>query len=191
MPSFHFRGMTVKPNNQARPAMRFIAAARAGIGRISVLALATLALASCSSHAGIGRTALPAAFAPPASRPDFSSLAKRSAIERRILESECADPETEMSRIANAMTGLSTRPETVGQAFLDQGISPDGTRWFLHRNRDDPDVTYCGVALLGAGEGTRVSVAGVRSLDLAEAGIAVVYGDFFCECRRLSKSASR
>ena len=71
--------------------------------------------------------------------------------------------------------------------FLDKGTAPDGTRWFLHRNMDDPELTYCGIALVETGAVTNVSVTGVRWTDLPEAKAAVESGDFLCECKRLAR----
>ncbi len=80
-----------------------------------------------------------------------------------------------------------TQPATSGGVYLDKGSTPDGTKWFLHRALDNPETTYCGVALIGSGAKTNVSVTGIRSRDMGAARTAVQFGDFLCECKRLSK----
>ena len=104
-------------------------------------------------------------------------------IEERILGSICAISMVDVSGL-----GLMTRPETRGGVYLDSGTTVDGTRWFLHRNMDDPDITYCGVALVGVGTETNVSVTGVSYRNLPEAKAAVESGDFLCKCKRLAQS---
>lgn len=125
---------------------------------------------------------LPEFFSPPATSPWFTVSAARTVIEKRILDSKCASTSADVSGL-----GLMTRPETRGGVYLDSGTAPDGTRWFLHRNMDDPEVTYCGIALAGVGTGTNVSVTGVGYRNLPEVKAAVESGDFLCKCKRLAQ----
>jgi len=152
-------------------------------GTCLILACAAFATA-CSSLAGTRPDLLPEFFAPPATSPWFTVSAAPSIIEKRILGSECASSSTNTDVSG---LGLMTRPETRGGVYLDSGTTPDGTRWFLHRNMDDPDITYCGIALAGAAKGTNVSVTGIRYRDLPEAKAAVEFGDFLCECKRMAQ----
>ena len=138
--------------------------------------------AACSSLAGSRAGLLPEFFSPPATSPWFTVSAAPTVIEKRILRSKCASTSADMSGL-----DLMTRPETRGGVYLDSGTAPDGTRWFLHRNMDDPEITYCGIAMAGVGTGTNVSVTGVRYGDLSEARAAVEFGDFLCECKRLAQ----
>lgn len=150
-------------------------------GTCLIIACAAFA-AACSSPAGSRPGLLPEFFSPPATSPWFTVSAAPAVIEKRIVGSKCASTSTDMSGL-----GLMTRLETRGGVFLDSGTAPDGTRWFLHRNMDDPEITYCGIALAGVGTGTNVSVTGVRYGDLSEARAAVEFGDFLCECKRLAQ----
>jgi hypothetical protein len=138
--------------------------------------------AACSSIADSRPDVLPEYFSPPATSPWFTVSAARTAIEKRILASECASTSVDVSGL-----GLMTRPETRGGVYLDSGTTVDGTRWFLHRNMDDPDITYCGIALVGVGTKTNVSVTGVSYRNLPEAKAAVESGDFLCKCKRLAQ----
>lgn len=79
-----------------------------------------------------------------------------------------------------------TRPAAIDGVYLDGGRMPDGTKWFLHRAVDDPQITYCGIALIGSGDATNVSVTGVRSTDMEAAKAAVEFGDFLCTCKQLA-----
>jgi hypothetical protein len=121
-------------------------------------------------------------FASPATSPWFTVSAAPAIIEKRILNSKCASTSADVSGL-----GLMTRPETRGGVYLDSGTAPDGSRWFLHWNMDDPGVTYCGIALVGVGTGMNVSLTGVRWTDLPEAKAAVESGDFLCRCQRLAQ----
>ena len=123
---------------------------------------------------------LPEYFSLPDTSPWFTVSTAPTVIEKRILASKCASTSADVSGL-----GLMTRPETRGGVYLDSGTTPDGTRWFLHRNMDDPVVTYCGIALAGTGAATGVSLTGVRWSNLPEVKAAVESGDFLCECRRL------
>ena len=125
---------------------------------------------------------LPEYFSLPDTSPWFTVSTAPTVIEKRILASKCASTSADVSGL-----GLMTRPETRGGVFLDKGTAPDGTRWFLHRNMDDPDITYCGIALVGVGTETNVSVTGVGYRNLPEAKAAVESGDFLCKCKRLAQ----
>lgn len=130
--------------------------------------------------------ALPGVFAPPASAPDFSIPVEPSIIERRILATQCDGISEEMSLLAMD-SGLMTRPPTSAGVYIDKGNTPDGTKWFLHRAADDPETTYCGIAFIGSGQGTNISVTGLRSRDMEAARIAIESGDFLCRCKQLSE----
>jgi hypothetical protein len=167
---------------------------RAMPNRIHGRTLARLALPAClvaGLVAGCGTqpvaraAALPDDFSDPVHHPDFSSTTERASIEARLRRSRCGATSNDMTSLAFA--GLNTRPETIGGVILDTGSTPDGTRWFLHRDVDDRELTYCGVALAGVGTGTNVAVTGVRHGDLAQVQAALESGDFFCTCRQLSK----
>jgi hypothetical protein len=138
--------------------------------------------AACSSIAGSRPGVLPEYFSPPATSPWFTVSAAPTVVEKRILASKCSSTSADVSGL-----GLMTRPETRGGVYLDQGTAPDGTRWFLHRNMDDPNLTYCGIALVETGTVTGVSLTGVRWKDLPEAKAAVESGDFLCKCKRLAQ----
>lgn len=140
---------------------------------------------ACSSQARTTRSVLPDVFTPPASTPDFSLPVNSSAIERLILNSRCGSISEDLSQLSIA-SGLITRPATTGGVYLDKGRMPDGTKWFLHRAHDDPETTYCGIALIGLGKETNVSVTGVRFKDMDAAKAAVEFGDFLCRCKQLS-----
>lgn len=138
--------------------------------------------AACSSVADSRPGLLPEYFSPPATSPWFTVSAARTVIEKRILDSKCASTSADVSGL-----GLMTRPETRGGVYLDRGTAPGGTRWFLHRNMDDPEVTYCGIALAGVGTGTNISLTGVSYRNLPEVKAAVESGDFLCKCKRLAQ----
>jgi hypothetical protein len=140
---------------------------------------------ACATQPARERTALPYAFTDPARFPAFSSTAAPATIEARLRRSRCGKVDTNVSGLAFA--GLNTQPETGGGVILDAGRTPDGKSWFLHEAADDHDVTYCGVALVGAGTGTNVSVTGVRAADMEAIRAAVESGDFFCTCKELAR----
>lgn len=141
--------------------------------------------AACSSHIGTKRTAgLPDVFASPGEAPDFSLPSKPASIEKRILSSECGDTSPDISGLGS---GLMTRPARSDGLYLDKGRADDGTKWFLVRAKDDPDITYCGIAIAGGDEGTNVSVTNVRRTDMDLAKAAIESGDFLCRCKQLAK----
>ena len=123
---------------------------------------------------------LPEYFSLPDTSPWFTVSTAPTVIEKRILASKCASTSADVSGL-----GLMTRPETRGGVFLDKGTAHDGTRWFLHRNMDDPDVTLLRDRSGGNRGGDGVSLTGVRWSNLPEVKAAVESGDFLCECRRL------
>lgn len=155
-------------------------------GNTSILIL-VISVAACSSHTKARRSALPDAFTPPATAPDFSIPVNSSVLAQRVLRSKCKGSGADMSRMSGLMAGSITRPETIGGVYLDRGRMADGTRWFLHRAADDPEITYCGVALIGSGEQTNVSVTGIRFGDMTAAKTALESGDFLCTCKQLSE----
>lgn len=153
-------------------------------GALLACLVAGLATA-CATQPAPDRTTLPFAFTDPARYPDFATTAGPSAIEMRLRSSRCGKVDTNVTGLAFA--GLNTQPGTGGGVELATGRTPDGKRWFLHQAADDHDETFCGVALVGVGTGTNVSVTGVRQADMVAIKDAVESGDFFCKCKELSK----
>lgn len=139
---------------------------------------------ACATQPPRDRTLLPEAFTDPARFPDFTSTAARSSLESRIRRSKCANANSDAP---SAFGGLSTRPEMSSGVVLDTGHTPDGTKWFIHRAADDREMTYCGVAMVGVGTGTNVSVTSVRLRDIETIKAALESGDFFCKCEQLAK----
>jgi hypothetical protein len=152
--------------------------------RAACLVLLAALAAGCGTQPAKVSATLPDAFSPPVRHPDFSSALPPASIERRLRASRCGKGDGDVTGLAFA--GLTTQPGA-GGVYLDTGRAPDGTSWFLHRSSDDHDSTYCGVALVGAGTGTSISLTGVRFADREAAKAALESGDFFCTCRQLAK----
>lgn len=156
------------------------------IAQTNFLCAIVIFVAACGSYAGTKSTALlPEVFTPPDGAPDFSLPQELHLIERRILSSKCGSASSNMSSLS-LMSGLTTRPESAGELYLDVGRTPNGTKWFLVRAQDDPETTYCGIALAGGEKETNVSVVNVRSRDMATIKASVESGDFLCACKQLS-----
>lgn len=154
------------------------------IGHCAAAAL----LSACGTHMASAPSsgALPGIFSSPENNPDFRVDIKPSLIERRVLKSECAEASSDISSLGMA-SGLMTRPENEGGLYLDKGMTPSGIKWFLVRAKDDPELTYCGIALAAAGNETGVSVANVRRRNMETLKTAVESGDFLCKCKELSR----
>ena len=127
---------------------------------------------------------LPDVFTEPDTTPDFSLAQELRSIERRILGSKCGSAGPNASFGLNS--GLMTRPEGASSLYLDKGSTPNGTKWFLVRDQDDPEITYCGIAMVSREGKTNVSVVNVKFGDMDEIKTSVESGDFLCACKQLS-----
>ena len=154
--------------------------------QITLLCTIALLGVACSTLGDSNLTApLPSAFDPPQTSPDFSLSQAPSSIRNGILHSKCASESSDVSRLG-IEAGMTTRPASSDELYLETGETPEGTEWFLVRSRNYPEKTYCGLAISTDGKSTNISVANVssRNMDLVKSSIES--GDFLCKCKSLS-----
>ncbi len=153
------------------------------IRAIVFLTIATVG-AGCSTNLALNKpTGLPEIFVPPEKLPDFVVAQAPASVAGRLRKTKCGGTGLETPTVSLA----GSRPEASGGIYLDSGATPEGTRWFLVRAKDDPDRAYCGIALAGVEGGTNVSVLNVGRMHMGQIQEAVESGDFFCRCKGLAR----
>lgn len=146
-----------------------------------------LALAGCAhTSEPSAPLPMPSQFANPRYLIEFLSDLQSEVIQRRINQSHCGQASDDMSSLA-LFAGTSTRPSTTTSLYIEAGEHLDGSKWYVMKAKDKPELPLCGVRLVAQGTGTEVSVYGLRRKNMEPIALAVDSGKLFCECAKLSK----
>jgi len=154
--------------------------------RFSILVLACTLCACAGTGKRLPAEPMPKEFHDTVHALNYLSKMPFETLRNGLSKSQCGEKSSEMSSLG-LMAGLTTRASPSTSLFVDTGDDPDGSSWYALKATNNPGLALCGVRLIAEGQGTVVSVVGLRRKHKEVIAKAVEAGTIFCRCEELSQ----